>query len=48
MFVLNNLLRAGWKAQPSSLRGEKRGVELGGKARGFPQVRAAEPHRALA
>ena len=43
--VQNNLLRAGWKAQPSSLRGGERGAGIGRKARGFPQVRAAQPLR---
>jgi hypothetical protein len=44
----NSLVRAGWKAEPTSLRGRGRGVGTGRKAGGFPQVGAAEPRSALA
>jgi hypothetical protein len=41
--ALKNLLRAGWKAEPSSLRGGGGGASVGWKAGGFPQGGAAEP-----
>jgi hypothetical protein len=40
--IRNNLIRAGWKAQPSSLCGQGRRAGIGRKAGGFPQGEAAE------
>jgi predicted metalloprotease with PDZ domain len=45
---LNNVLRPGWKAEPSSLPSGGGRVGVGRKAGGFPQVGAAEPRPALA
>jgi hypothetical protein len=42
-----NLLHAGWKVQPPSLRGGRRGVGTDRQAGGSPPVGAAEPRRAL-
>ena len=49
--VPNNLLRAGWKAEPSSLRGGKQGAELAGKPEAFRksrrQSRSTHSHESL-